>query len=62
MIVKDLPKFYDWLHVISNLIMEKVYNGSDVHEIGEFKNELVNILRLAFGMILTCNPDNLTLS
>jgi hypothetical protein len=62
MTVKDIPKFYDWLHMISNPILMKVYNGNDVHKMSELKDELVNILRLAFGMTLTYNPDNLTLS
>jgi hypothetical protein len=42
--------------------MAKVYNGSDVHRRGEFKDELVNILRHIFDNILIYNFDNLTLS
>jgi len=29
--VRDLPKFDDWLHVISDPIVVKVYTGSDKH-------------------------------
>jgi hypothetical protein len=34
----------------------------NVHRKGEFKNELVNIIHLAFGMTLICNSNSLTLS
>ncbi len=42
--VRDLQEFDDWLHVISNPIVVKVYVGSDEHERATFKDELVNIL------------------
>jgi hypothetical protein len=60
--VRDLPKFDDRVHVIFDPIVVKVYVGSDEHERATFKNDFVNILHPAFGMILTCSPDNLTLS
>jgi len=60
--VKNLPKFHDWLHVISDPIMVKVYVGSDEHERAAFKDDLVNTLRWAFDMTLTCNANSLTLS
>jgi hypothetical protein len=60
--VKDLLDFDDWLHVISDPIMVKVYAGSDVDQRAQFKDELVNTLHRAFGMTLTCSPDSLTLS
>ncbi|CAK9278385.1 unnamed protein product [Sphagnum jensenii] len=43
--MKDLPEFDDWFHVISDPIVVKVYAGSDEHQRGTFKDELVNILR-----------------
>jgi hypothetical protein len=57
--VKDLSEFHDWLHVISDPIVLKVYAGSDEHERDAFKDDLVNILRRAFDMTLTCSPDSL---
>jgi hypothetical protein len=60
--VKDLPEFHDWLHVISDPIVVKVYAGSDEHERVAFKDDLVNTLHRAFGMTLTYSPDSLTLS
>jgi hypothetical protein len=39
-----------------------VYAGSDVDQRAQFKDELVNTLRRAFGMTLTCSSDSLTLS
>jgi hypothetical protein len=62
MTVKDLPKFNDWLHMISDPIVVKVYAGSDEHQRATFKDDLVNILRRAFGMTLTYSSNNLTLS
>jgi len=59
--MKDLPEFDDWFHVISDPIVVKVA-GSDEHQRGTFKDELVNILRQGFGMTLTCSPNSLTLS
>jgi hypothetical protein len=60
--VKDLSEFHDWLHVISDPIVVKVHVRSDEHEKAAFKDDLVNTLRRAFGMTLTCSPDSLTLS
>jgi hypothetical protein len=61
-LVRDLPEFNDWVHVISNPIVVKVYVASDEHERATFKDDLVNSLRPAFGLTLTYSPDNLTLS
>ncbi len=60
--MKDLPEFHDWLHVIFDPIVVKVYVGSDEHERVAFKDDLVNTLRRTFDMTLTCSPDSLTLS
>ncbi len=57
--VKDLPEFNDWLHMISDSIMVKVYARDDEHQRAAFKNDLVNTLRRAFGMTLTCSPNSL---
>jgi hypothetical protein len=57
--VKDLPEFNDWLHVIFDPIVIKVYAEDDEHQRVAFKNDLVNTLRRAFGMTLTCSPDSL---
>jgi hypothetical protein len=61
-LVRDLPEFDDWFHVISDPILVKVYAGSDEHERTAFKDELVNILHRDFGMALICSPDSLTLT
>jgi len=42
--------------------MVKVYVGSDEHERVAFKDDLVNTLRRAFDMTLTCSVNSLTLS
>jgi len=48
--------------VISDPIVLNVYTGSDEHERAAFKDDLMNTLRRAFDMTLTCSPDSLTLS
>ncbi|CAK9221362.1 unnamed protein product [Sphagnum troendelagicum] len=60
--VRDLPEFDDWLHVIYDPIVVKVYARSDEHERGTLKDDLVNTLRRVFGLTLTCSSDSLTLS
>ncbi len=60
--MRDLPEFHDWLHVIFDPIMVKVYTRSDEHRRATFKGDLVNILRRNFSMTLTCSLDSLTLS
>jgi hypothetical protein len=60
--VRDLREFDDWLHVISDPIVVKVYAGNDEHERDAFKDDVVNTLRRAFGLTLTCSSDSLTLS
>ncbi len=61
-LVRDLPKFDIWLHVISDPIVVKVYAGSDEHERAAFKDDLVDTLCRGFGMTLTCSSNSLTLS
>lgn len=61
-IIKNLPKFDDWFHLIFDPLVMKVYNENDVHKKGESKDELQNNLRPTFGMTLTYNPNSLTLS
>jgi len=61
-IIKNLPKFDDWFHVIFDPLVMKVYNENDVHKKGESKDELQNNLHPTFGMTLTYNPNSLTLS
>jgi len=61
-LVRDLPEFDDWLYVISEPIVVKMYVGSDEHQRAAFKDELVNILHPGFNMTLACSSDSLTLS
>ncbi len=45
--------------MIFDPIVVKVYGEDDEHQRAAFKNDLVNTLRRAFGMTLTCSPDSL---
>lgn len=60
--VRDLPEFVDWLHVISDHIVVRVYAGDSDEEREAFKASLVESLRTGFGLTLTCASDSLTLS
>lgn len=60
--VRDLPEFVDWLHVISDPIVVKVYAGGIDEDREAFKRYLVEVLRSDFGMTLTPADDSLTLS
>lgn len=60
--VRDLPEFSDWLHVISDPIVVRVFAGSDVEQRNAFSAELVDKLRVVFGLTLTCSTDSSTLS
>ncbi len=60
--VRDLPEFSDWLHVISDPIVVRVFGGSDEDQRDGFRTELVERLRVDFGLTLTCSSDSSTLS
>lgn len=55
----DLFEFNDWLHVIFDLIMVKIYIGRTDEERKEFNDILLYILRVMFGMTLTTHIDSL---
>lgn len=42
--VRDLPEFSDWLHVISNLVIIRVFGGSDTDQRDGLMLVLVNTL------------------
>ena len=60
--IRDLIEFNDWLHVISDLVIVRVYAGSDSEEKDLFRAELVERLRNTMGLTLTCSRDSHTLS
>ena len=60
--IRDLPEFSDWLHVISDPIVVRVFGGSDADQRDGFRAELVDRLRVDFGLTLTCSTDSSTLS
>jgi len=60
--IKDLQEFNNWLHVISYLVVVKVFAGNDTFQRDDFKAAFVNLLRESFGLTLTCVIDNSTLS
>lgn len=60
--VKDFPEFDDWLHVISDPVVVKIYAGDTDEDRERFKDQLVKDLRSNHGIVLTCSNDSKTLS
>ena len=59
--VKDLEDFDDWLHVLSDPIVVKVYAGNGDAMREDFKDQLTKLLRIDYGLVLSCSNDALTL-
>ncbi|KAG0563072.1 hypothetical protein KC19_8G003000 [Ceratodon purpureus] len=55
--IRDSLEFRDWLHVISDPVVVRVYAGSTEHEVRRFRDQVVENLRTGFGLTLTPNPD-----
>ena len=61
--IRDVPGLFDdWLHVVSDPIVVRVYAGRDREERDRFRFDLVELLRVQLGMTLTCSNDSHTLS
>lgn len=60
--IRDLVEFSDWLHVMSDPIVVRVYAGRDREERDSFRADLVEMLRILLGLTLTCSTDSYTLS
>jgi len=60
--IRDLVEFSDWLHVVSDPIVVRVYAGRDREERDSFRADLVEMLRIPLGLTLTCSNDSHTLS
>ena len=60
--VRDPSEFLDWLHVISDLIVVKMFANSNDEEMEAFKASVVDTLRTKFGITLTCATNSCTLS
>ena len=54
--------FDDWLHVVSDPMVARVYAGKDRDEQHRFRSDLVEMLRVQLSLTLTCINDNHTLS
>jgi hypothetical protein len=58
--IRDLPKFIGWLHVISDLIVVKVFAGNHNEVMEVFKATLVKYLRTDFVVTLINFFNNVT--
>lgn len=55
--VRDSFEFADWLHVIRNPVVVKVYAGTTEDEVRRFRIDAVDILRTVFGLTLIHSRD-----
>lgn len=46
--IRDSPKFVDWLHVISNHVVVRIYIGSIKDDVRSFQNDVVEMLCTIF--------------
>ena len=53
--VRDDPQFDDWLHVISDPVVVRVFAGEDEAEVRSFRDHVVELLRRAYGLTLTAS-------
>ena len=55
--VRDSHEFADWLHVILDPVVVRVYAGSTEDEVCSFRNGVVELLRTIFGHTQTLNRN-----
>ena len=60
--IRDVEGFDDWLHVVSDPIVVRVYAGKGREKRHRFRTDLVEMLRVQLGLTLTCSNDSHTLS
>jgi hypothetical protein len=60
--IGDLVEFNDWLHLISDPEVVRVFADNDSNERNMFRAEVVERSRVQFGLTLTCSNDTHTLS
>lgn len=53
--VRDFVEFNDWLHVISDHVVVRVYAGNNSDERDLFRAEVVRRSRNLFGLTWTCS-------
>ena len=53
----DSPKFDNWLHMISGPVIMRIYTRESEDEMRNFKNEIVEMLRAAYGFTFTPSRD-----
>ena len=55
--VRDAEQFDDWLHVILNPVVVRVYAGEGEDEVRSFRYQVVEMLRGAYGLTLSASRD-----
>lgn len=55
--IRNSPKFTDWLHVVSDHVVVKVFARRTEDEVRSFRDDVVEMLGMACGLTLTPNHD-----
>lgn len=55
--VRDRHEFADWLHVISDHVVVRIYAESTEDEVHSFRDDVIETLRTLFGVTLTLSRD-----
>ena len=60
--IRDVEGFGDWLHVVSDPVVVRVYAGETDFERELTKAKILEVLKISFGISLTTNENSLILS
>ena len=60
--IRDFGNFEDWLHVILDLVVVRVYAGKTDLKRELIKVKILEALKISFGITLTRNSSSLILS
>ena len=55
--VRDSPELVDWFHVISDSVVVRIYAWRTENEVRSFRDSVVELLRILFGLTLIFSRD-----
>jgi hypothetical protein len=57
--IRDLEDFHDWIHVISDPIVVRIFAGETIIESESTKVKILEALKISFVVTLTRNSNRL---
>ena len=55
--VRDSPELVDWFHMISDSVVVRIYAWRTENEVRSFRDSVVELLRILFGLTLIFSRD-----